>query len=484
MIGLVLWVAFLAPAVLPLPTGSGHVVTLEAPQPPSLGRRDAPVTIEVVLQPGLSYSTRAVSLARRVQARARDVRLVILPTSAGQASWEPTIECIWEAAAEGPDRLTQLLDRLERLSLSSGAPQPAELTRLGIEAGLDIDRLRAALADRRHLRIAERLAQGLASTARGGGELRVNGRRVFTGTDEAAVMTAVRDGRERATRLREEGIPPARLAEELSREAARDEAARRASFSRTPPLRTTIALAAAPTRGPRLAKVTVALFCGLGVVSSRSCADMLLATRRLMQRYPEVQVAWKNWTQSSSSTGDMQVNELTAAASVQGRLWELVDAWLAAPSPRPMTRATLDPLAISVGITPPTIRNSFVFQIRPADPKTQPPGLEAMNQLIAEDRADAQRLGLMWRPGVWVGRGPTGVLLGDAPLDNIGEADSSGRPSSQLELRVVDELELGLGQRLPPAAKNEVKNAAKNEVKNESKKAGLSSRPATAASPR
>src|SRR5947209_3731747 len=125
-----------------LPTGGSHeVVWTPAAVVPVRGPRFAPVTLDAYVSLGHPPSYAAAEQARRWVERDGSVRAVLHLYAYG-APAEQALEALVEAGEQG--RFYALFDRLLQSRLSFAAP--ADLPRLGREAGLDGARLDEALA--------------------------------------------------------------------------------------------------------------------------------------------------------------------------------------------------------------------------------------------------------------------------------------------------------------------------------------------------
>jgi len=401
---------------------AGHEVVAVPRSPiPLRGPRFAPVTVELHLAIGITMAARAAEMVRRSTARAQDVRVQYL-LSASHPAAELAAEALLEA-----DRQGRFAPYLDKLLAEVGASYPqGELVRIGREVGLDVDRLTDALVARPHRSTLERMMADLRADGRMAGEVRVNGRRVAGPIgDEAAFTTALRDGRDRAARHLEAGVPLGKLYESLVDEEQSQ--LRAQSGRRTSLRRVAIDDSRGPSRGAPLAPVTIVLFCNF---AGSSCPDAGQLVRRLLDRFPtELRVVVRQWVPGYGPPLETHAARLAELAALRGRFWALWDRWLVgtAISRRPPANV-LDALALRAGLDP-------------ADLERGP--MELRQQLADElqrDLADCRRLGLNYTPGLAV----NGILLTGVP------------PLRDVDTLIRGELERGLADRLanrpPPTA--------------------------------
>jgi protein-disulfide isomerase len=380
-----------AAAPTTLAPDAGHEVVAVPRSPlPLRGPRFAPVTVEVHLAIGITMAGRSAEMVRRATTRANDIR-VLYHLSASHPAAELAAEALLEADRQG--RFVPYLDKL-LAEVGASYPQP-ELLRIGREVGLDVDRLAEALATRPHKPTLERMMADLRAEGRPAGEVRVNGKRVAGGFgDEAAFTAALRDGRDRAARHLEAGVPLGRLFESLVDEEA---AAQRGLVSRRVPLRrVAVDESRGPSRGAPLAPVTIVLFCNF---TSNPCADAAQLVRRLLERYPtELRLVVRQWIPGYGPPLETHAARLATLASLRGRFWAVWDRWIVetAITRRP---SALDAIALRAGVDP-------------ADLDRGPPALkQSVADELQQDIADCRRLGLNYTPGLTV----NGLLLSGVP---------------------------------------------------------------------
>ena len=303
----------------PLPGGRTAEVRV-APEPPLpvRGPRFAPVTIDVWLTlPATTVMAKTEPLLRR-QLAAGDVRLVYHLGGSEQA---PSLQCL-EALAEAlrEDRFFPLLDALIERGLDPRQPAIDEIARLAVDAGLDEETLRAALADRRHRDRASRWI--VESRAAGhGNEILINGAQQSLQPTPNDLAQAIATQRKRARDLADEGVPLTLLYERMTR----DEALFGADPSRR--RRVSIDLAGAPSRGPEVAPVTIVLFSSF---ACGPCKRLHETLKRVDERFPgRIRFVWKNLPASVPAA--MTAAQFAEAAAARNGFWAMYDHALQAP---------------------------------------------------------------------------------------------------------------------------------------------------------
>lgn len=333
-----------------LPTGGSHEVIWTPPTIiPVRGPRFAAVTVDVYVALGHPPSYATAELARRAAERASDVRAVVHLYAFG-APAEQALEALFEAAEQG--RFYALFDRIVQARLSFAAP--VDLARLGRDAGLDGDRLDAALATHRHHSDVERLQREARLAGHHPPELVINGRRVSPWSGDDAIAHAIGEARTRAEALLTDGVPLSQLYERLT------EIDEEVPFVVDPTTRNlhhrlAIDMSGAPTRGPSAAPLTIVLWANFACMQ---CADVAASVKRLAAARPGlVRLVWKHFPTRyglaptlSASPGELAA-EYAAAAQAQGRFWPLYDLAMASHLvPARISKSELERLGVAAGL--------------------------------------------------------------------------------------------------------------------------------------
>ncbi|MCA1662852.1 MAG: thioredoxin domain-containing protein, partial [Myxococcales bacterium] len=353
----------------------------------------------------------AAEQARRWVERDSSVRAVMHLYAYG-APAEQALEALVEAGAQG--RFYALFDRLLQSRLSFA--EPADLPRLGRDAGLDGARLDEALATHRHKSEVERIEREARNSGHHPPELLVNGRRVSPWAGDENLGRSIAEARARAEELLDDGVPLSQLYErlvELDEEVpfAVDPA------SRGTQKRLTIDVANAPVRGSTTAPVTVVVWANFACMQ---CAEAALALKRIDQAHPGmVRVAWKHFPSPYRAAIGQAAAEYAAAAHAQGRFWQLYDLAMASHLvPARVSRSELDRLGAQAGVDERRLR----LEIDSGRARAA----------VERDSEEARRLGV-----------PT---AGSVAVNGIPVA---GAPSYELlERLVADELDAGVLERL------------------------------------
>src|SRR3954454_17889798 len=157
-----------------LGTGGSHEVVWTPPSVvPVRGPRFAPVTLDAFVSLGHPASYMSAEQARRCVERDPSVRAVLHLYAYGVHA-EQAMEALVEAAEEG--RFFALFDRIVQSRITFAGP--ADLARLGRDAGLDGAPLDEALASHRHRAAVERVQRESRASGHHPSELLLNGRRV------------------------------------------------------------------------------------------------------------------------------------------------------------------------------------------------------------------------------------------------------------------------------------------------------------------
>jgi protein-disulfide isomerase len=407
-----------AEPITSLATDAAHEVKRVPPPPfPVRGPRFSAVTLDLYFAFGHGPSAVGAELARRAveNARAKDVRELLRLAPVGplsnSAGAQLAAEALLEAESQG--RPFEFLDRMLHEHAGLSAP---ELVRCARSAGLDSERLAAALADHRHQSEVERRIKESQLAGRSSGELMVNGRRSSVWISEDGLSTAIQEARKRAQLLLDDGVGLGRVYDRLTQP---DDGPHEILVRI--PKRLQPELSGAPSRGPSLAPVTIVVF---GNLAGKNCGDTAETVRRLRQAWPgRIHEVWRNF-ESQYSTGGAPIEHaaalLAVAAERQNRFWELHDALLG-PGPSPhYLRSELDSAARAAGID--LTRARF----ETAELAVQ----------VDADRDEARRLNVSFTPAVLV----NGLLFSGASATSF----------ERLDRAVRTELERGLADRLAP----------------------------------
>jgi protein-disulfide isomerase len=268
------------------PASSGHgevalgvdqarEVTLAPPAPlPFLGPRYAPVTLDAFIPVGARAGENNLNLALRLARESADVRLVLHPVTTSPLA-ERGAEVIWEACAELPGACFGFVSQLYAHPDWLAATTDGEAALLGAAAaaGLDAARLRRALLGHRHRPLVSALWQSVREQILYPPDLWINGRRLRGTLSELQLREELDRQRARAQRALQGGARLTQLYEQLLAEEAAlrlDDVPRRAGSLWSLPSRTIsgsgsgaavvhLLLDGAPSRGPKVAPVTIVL---------------------------------------------------------------------------------------------------------------------------------------------------------------------------------------------------------------------------------
>ncbi|MGZ3429853.1 MAG: DsbA family protein, partial [Polyangia bacterium] len=323
-----------------LNTGGSHeVIWTPATPVPIRGPRFAPVTLDAYVALGHPPSYASAELARRWVERDPNVRAVLHLFAYGIPA-EQAMEALLEAGEQG--RFFALFDRYVQSRLTFASP--ADLGRLGREAGLDGARLDQALASHRHRGELERLQREVRATGHHPPELLVNGRRVSPWSGDEAIGKSIAEGRTRAEELLAEGVPLSQLYDRIV------ELDEEVSFELNPPAhgphrRLQIELGSAPVRGPASAPVTIVVWANFACMQ---CTEVAAAIKRLDEAHPGLlRLAWKHFPSPYRAQNGQTAAEYAAAAQAQGRFWALYDMVMSSHLvPARVSKSELDRLAV------------------------------------------------------------------------------------------------------------------------------------------
>jgi 2-hydroxychromene-2-carboxylate isomerase len=319
----------------------GKIVTILHSPPdhvPSLGPRNAPVTIEFFANLGDGSASGAVHalLVKLLERHPRRLRILYRLVSGGEQS-NPHLEAGLEAFAQG--RFRQFLDAMYGDSLRS--PRVADLTELAAAAGVQPERLEQALADGRHSAavVANHFYRKRRRVRRSPPQLLINGvpydRRPRT-LDELEALYDEAYGR--AIAVREQGVPAdqvyARLLADVT--AAQPEPVigpgavdglgpgERPPPGLAPLLRTPLERGG-HRRGPPGAAVTIVFLCNF---QTRNCGETAATLDEIAAAYPdEVRIVFRHLFDATDRRQDRvaTLHRAGLCADRQGRFWGFYD---------------------------------------------------------------------------------------------------------------------------------------------------------------
>ncbi len=301
-------------------TRTHHVAPPRPDDAPGRGPREALVTAELFCNFAHVQCASAERLLRRMLDRYPDglrvvYRQVVLPFRDSQAVAEGSIE----AFVQG--RFLELADA----AAARGTPlRLRELEAVAGRAGIDVQALRSALEDHRHVRRLEE--DSMRRELLGVGSLGIawNGEPSADLSLEAMERSYAR-ARELAARRLGEGVPRERIHGLLVRDAiaARARAVaegsrRRVADAEAP--RTRISAGNAPTRGASDAAVTIVVYTDFECAYCRREEELLA---RLLALYPDrLRLVYKHFPLAQHG-GARAAAEAAECARAQGRFWEL-----------------------------------------------------------------------------------------------------------------------------------------------------------------
>jgi hypothetical protein len=335
-------------AAAPLPLDRASEVALaQSLRLPLLGPRYALVTLDLFVAVGQKGSDINLALALRRVAEAADVRLLFHPVTTGALA-ERGAEVLWEAFEQQPTAcypfFTGLLTHPEWLAVTTEGQEA--LLAGAAAAGLEPQRLRRSLLGHRHRAVVGALWQAVREQVRYPPELWVNGRHLRGTLTDAQLREELERQRARAQRLVQSGTPLTQLYERLVAEEASERAedtpaavrpwGRLASpaplLAPLPPTRAPsrslashLDLAELPSRGPRIATVTLVL---VGSLDSYGTYSAARAAYEVWQRHPDS--VRLTFVQAPRSDTSQRIALLLAQVALldQGRFWRLFDSML------------------------------------------------------------------------------------------------------------------------------------------------------------
>jgi protein-disulfide isomerase len=305
---------------------------------PSLGPRNAPVTIEFFANLGDGSASGLVHslLVKLLERHPRRVRVLYRLVSGGEQS-NPHLEAGLEAFAQG--RFRQFLDAMYGDALRS--PRVADLMDIAAKAGVETSRLERALEDGRHAEavLANHHYRKRRRVRRSPPQLLVNGvaydRRPRT-LDE--LESLYDEAYARAMALRDRGVPADELYGRLLAEvtAAQPEPAigpgavdglgpgERPPLGVPPIVRARLDRAGHP-RGADSAAVTIVFLCNF---QTRNCGETAATLDEIAAAYPdEVRLVFRHFFDPSDRRQDRAepLHRAALCADQQGRFWSFYD---------------------------------------------------------------------------------------------------------------------------------------------------------------
>jgi predicted DsbA family dithiol-disulfide isomerase len=304
-------------------------------EPPSLGPRRAPVTIELFFVPGVASSNAAYGNLVDLQKRhPRRVRLVFRPLERQGHLQAP--EAALEAHVQG-----RFFDFMDAAIDTGRVLREREVETIATELGLDLARIRRAWADERHRpALEDNERRRLHHRGRNTPEMLLNGvpapRPVGAmGNDE--LEEAYREAFARASELIADGVATEQVAAVIAAERTPepvtvnlgplDDVRPGAAPPELPPqlLRQPLDLTGLPGEGPADAAVPIAVFCNLRY---HTCVRQVSAAAKVAERFPDqVRVVWSPW--SDETADDAAAHDLfhraALCAEAQDAGWRWVD---------------------------------------------------------------------------------------------------------------------------------------------------------------
>ncbi len=321
------------------PRGDIVEVIHRPPSPiPTRGPHLAPVTIDFFLDPQDSRSIVVHRLLEILSTR-HPTRLRIRYRLIGRSErHQPILEAAHEAAAQG--KFFEFLEAYYGVSYLAGTGR--DVDRVAEELGLDLERLQAALSDRRHEPLVRAdVYFSRRYRVRSTPSMLVNG--TPYSIHEApmrsleALEAAYDEGLERARALEERGVPLDELHPMLLRQAASERPIPRVGAGRTDgimperhshgkPISKLPGKAATHDRGPASAPVVIDFYCRL---LSRNCMALNKELDDIREAYPdEVRVVFHPVLPDRKLDDEGMVRRMQVAllcAADQGAYWRFYD---------------------------------------------------------------------------------------------------------------------------------------------------------------
>jgi len=318
----------------------GEIVTVVHSPPdrvPSLGPRNAPVTIEFFADLGDGSASALVHslLVRLLERHPRRLRILYRLVTSGEQS-NAHLEAALEAFAEG--RFREFVDAMYGEAMRS--PRVADLPQVAAKAGVDPDRVAQALDDGRHAAsvVANHYYWKRRRLKRTPGLL-VNGvvydRRPRT-LDELEQLYD--EAYQRAQALHDQGVPPGQLYQRLLEQVAAAQPepiigpgavdglgpGERPPIGSPPLLRAPLHLGG-HARGPESAPVTIVFLCNF---QTRNCGEMAGLLDEIAEAYPdEVRLVFRHFFDPADRRQDRArpLHRAALCADEQGRFWSFYE---------------------------------------------------------------------------------------------------------------------------------------------------------------
>ncbi|HWM84708.1 MAG TPA: thioredoxin domain-containing protein [Kofleriaceae bacterium] len=330
-----------AAAQKPEPAERGKIVTVVHSPPdqvPSLGPRNAPVTIEFFANLGDGSASGLVHslLTKLLERHPRRLRILYRLVSGGEQS-NPHLEAALEAFAQG--RFRQFVDAMYGEALRS--PRVADLPAIAVKAGVQADRLEQALEDGRHAAavVANHHYRKRRRVRRSPPQLLINGvpydRRPRT-LDE--LESLYDEAYARGIALRDQGVPADQVYERLLAQVTAEQpdpivgpgAVDGLGPGERPPLGNPPLMAArldrgGHHRGPDGAPITIVFLCNF---QTRNCGETAAILDEITAAYPdEVRLVFRHFFDPSDprQDGARSLHRAALCADQQARFWNFYE---------------------------------------------------------------------------------------------------------------------------------------------------------------
>lgn len=346
--GVSLLLFFLAARVHAAPVATdrtSEIAVLPTAGAPARGPDDALVTVELFCNFAHVQCAAADRMLKRVAERNPDglrviYRQVVLPFRDSQTVATAAVEAF---------RQGRFLELADAVAARPGPVRARDLEAVAARAGLDLDALRAALGDERHVDHLERDA--LRREALGIGTIGLAWNGEPAPTPDLSLESALRSyarAHARAVARLGAGVPRAELFATLSEEAQAERAGGRATArvdAGAP--RARVPIGDAPVRGDAGAPVTIVVFTDFECTFCRRQAEIL---RKLLPLYPDkVRIVYKHFPLSRGGSSRAAADAAECARR-QGRFWEMHDLLIDGPIRR--RERELDDALVAAGVDP------------------------------------------------------------------------------------------------------------------------------------